>query len=63
MEDEIAKIAKTVHHGGKKDFCVALALNISGNTKAISEEDQDGNWDGCHEKYQLEVQWEVDEPI
>ena len=43
QEKELANIATKVHHGGKEDFCMALAMSIKKRSQENTEHVQ---WDG-----------------
>ena len=46
QESEIAKITRTIHNGGKADFCLAFSLSVSSNRNKRPANQDDGNWDG-----------------
>ena len=46
QESEIAKITRTIHNGGKADFCLAFSLSVSSNKNKRPANEDDGNWDG-----------------
>jgi len=47
QKEELAQVAKTIHHGNKEEFLLALAQSVSSQPKSSSEEQENiHEWDG-----------------
>ena len=46
QEKEFSRISRTVHNGGKDDFCLALGLSVSDSRKRRIIEGDDEGWNG-----------------